>query len=109
MVKLIIFSVMDVASHMREKTSGGTRDSFSNDINSETLLPHGQGTSVLREKIKACLRGPSGWACPGAQRSGEKHTYCERWRYVGPRLIAFVIRRFFCLQITAKTCNDKHN
>lgn len=78
MVKLIIFSVMDVASHMREKTSGGTWDSFSNDIISETLLPHDQGTSVLREKIEACWQGPSGWACAGAQRSGKKDTYYER-------------------------------
>lgn len=45
-----------------EKTSGGTRDSFSNDINSETLLPHDQGTSVLERRskhvCKAHLAGP---------------------------------------------------
>lgn len=55
--------VMGVASHMQEKTSGGTRDSFSNDVNSETRLARDQGTSVLTGEDQSRFAGPI-WSGP---------------------------------------------
>ena len=55
--------VTDVASHMQEKTSRGTRDSFSNDVNSETRLARDQGTSVLTREDQSRLPGPI-WSGP---------------------------------------------
>lgn len=57
--------VMGVASHMQETTSGGpgTRDSFSNDVNSETRLARDQGTSVLTGEDQSRFAGPI-WSGP---------------------------------------------